>query len=142
MFHLLIRPRLGTSKSSLILTPDALRLGQEPAHVVPDHGVQQIGANLFVPTKALAAEAIGVGARAPVVRVGDPPLALGRGPARRLAIAAIAAALAHDQTLEQVTPAAGPVATTLPVLLELSLDRPEKIFAHQPRDINDNLIFR
>src|SRR4051794_9403523 len=142
MFHLLIRSCLGTLKSSLILTPDTLRLGQETAHVVPDGGVQHIGANLFVPTKALAAEAIGVRARAPVVRVGDPASAPGRGPARRLAVAAVAAPFADDQTLEQVTPAAGPVASTSPVLLELSLDRPEKIFAHQPRDSNDDLSFR
>jgi hypothetical protein len=44
--------------------------------------------------------------------------------------------------LEQVTAAARPVATTLPVLLELRLDCPEKIFAHQPRDFDDDLIFR
>jgi hypothetical protein len=142
MLDLLIRSRLGTLKASLILTPDTLRLGQEPAHVLPDGGVQHIGANLFVPTEALAAEAIGVGARAAVVRIGDPALAPGRGPARRLAVAAIAAPFADDQTLEQVTPAARPVATTLPVLLQLSLDCPEKIFAHQPWDFDDDLIFR
>src|SRR3954463_13950003 len=58
VLHLLIRPRLGTLESSLILTPDPLRLGQEAADVVPDGGVQHIGADLLVPTEALAAEAI------------------------------------------------------------------------------------
>jgi hypothetical protein len=142
MFHLLAWPRLATLESPLVLPPDPLRLGQEAAYVVPDGGVQHIGADLLVPTEALAAEAIGVGARAAVVGVGDPAFALGRGPARRLAVAAVAATLANDQTLEQIPAAAGPVATALPVLLELSLDRPEEVFAHQPGDFNEDLISR
>ena len=76
MLHLLTRPRLGTLESPLVLPPDPLRLGQELAHVFPDGGVQHIGADLLVPTEALAAEAIGVGARAAVVGVGDPALPL------------------------------------------------------------------
>ena len=109
-------------------------------HVFPDGGVQDIGADLLVPAQALAAEAIGVGARAAVVGVGD--LALGRGPAHRLAVAAVAAPLADDQALEQVTAATGPVATALPVLLELSLNRPEEFLTHQPGNIYEDLIFR
>ncbi len=141
MLHLLTRPRLRTPESPLVLAPDTLRLGQEPAHVFPDGGVQHIGAGLLVPTETLAAEAVGVGARAAVVGVGDLAFALGRGPARRLAVAAVAAPFADDQTLEQVTPAAGPVATASPVLLELSLDRPEEVLAHHPGDINEDLVF-
>src|SRR5512142_2116538 len=56
MLHLLTRPRLSTPKSPLVLPPDPLRLGQEAAHVFPDGGVQQIGADLLVPTETLAAE--------------------------------------------------------------------------------------
>jgi hypothetical protein len=140
MLHLLTRPFLPTLESPLVLPPDTLRLGQEPAHVVPDGGVQHIGTDLLVPTETLAAEAIGIGARAAIVGVGNPALAPGRGPARRLAVAAVAAPFADDQTLEQVTSAARPVATALPILLELSLDRPEEFLAHQSGDINEDLI--
>jgi hypothetical protein len=38
--------------------------------------------------------------------------------------------------------ATGPVATALPVLLELSLDRPEEVFAHQSGDFDEDLISR
>src|SRR5512135_894202 len=140
MLHLVARASLRISKSPLVLPPHPLRIGQEAAHVFPDGRVQHIGADLLVPTETLAAEAIAVGARAAVIGIGD--LALGRGPARRLAIAAVAAPLAHDQALEQVPAATAPVATALPVLLELSLDRPEEFLAHQGGDLDEDLIFR
>jgi hypothetical protein len=142
VFHLLTWPRPGTLESPLVLPPDPLRLGQEVAHIAPDGGVQRVGADLLVPAETLAAEAIGVGARAAVVGVGNPALALGRGPARRLAVAAIAATLANDQALEQITSATRPVATASPVLLELSLDRPEEVLAHQPGDFYEDLVLR
>jgi hypothetical protein len=142
VLHILARPRLRTPEPPLVLAPDPLRLGQQPTHVLPDRGVQQVGADLLVPAEPLAAEPIAVRARAAVVGVGDPALSLGRGPARRLAVAAVAAPLAHDQALEQISAATGPVAATLPILLELALDRPEEIFAHQPGDLDENLIFR
>src|SRR5512147_1320396 len=138
MLHLLTRPRLRTPEPTLVLPPDPLRLGQEAAHVFPDGGVQQIGADLLVPTEALAAEAIGVRARAAVVGVGDLAFALGRGPTRRLAVAAVATPLAHDQALEQVPAATGPVAAAAAVLLELGLDRPEEVLAHQAGHFNEN----
>jgi hypothetical protein len=142
MLHLLTRPRLGTLESPLVLPPDPIRLGQEPAYVVPDGGVQHIGADLLVPAEALATETIGVGARAAVVGVGDLGFALGCGPGRRLAVAAVTATLADDQALEQIPAAAGSVAAALPVLLELGLDRPEEVLAHQPWDFNEDLISR
>src|SRR6516165_4063678 len=140
MLHLLIRPGLCTSEPPLVLLPDPLRLGQEATHVLPDGGVQHIGADLLVPTEALTAEAVGVRAGAAVVGVRDPALALGRGAARRLAVAAVAAPLAHDQPLEQVTAAARAVAPALPVLLELGPNRPEEVLAHQGGDVNEDLI--
>src|SRR5262249_3029729 len=97
-----------------------------------------MGRDLLVPTETLATEAIGVRARTAVVGVGN--LALGRGPARRLAVAAIAAPFAHDQALKQVTATARPVAAALPGLLALGLNRLEESFAHQRRDINEDLI--
>src|SRR5262249_7832004 len=140
VLHLLSRPRLRPLEPTLVLPADPLGLGQEATHVFPHGGVQHIGADLLVPTETLAAEAIGVGARAAVVGVGD--LAPGRGPARRLAVAAVAAPLAHDQALEQVPAAARSVAPALPVLFELSLDHPEEVPAHQPGDIDEDLILR
>jgi hypothetical protein len=140
MLHLVVRVRPRPLQPPLAFRPDPLGLGQELAHILPDGGVQHVGAELFIPAQALAAEAIGVGARTTVVGVRD--LALGRGPARRLAVAAIAAALADDQALEQVTAATGPVPAALPVLLELGLHRPEELLAHQSGDINENLILR
>ena len=140
MLHLAFRARLRPLQPPLVLRPYPLGLGQEVTHVFPDGGVQDIRAELLIPAQALATEAIGVGARAAVVGVGN--LALGRGPAHRLAVAAVAAPLADDQALKQVAAATGPVATALPVLFELSLNRPEEFLAHQPGNINENLIFR
>src|SRR5512143_2218275 len=120
MLHLLIRSRLGSPKPPLVLLLNTLRLGQETTHVLPDGGVQHIGPDLLVPTEALAAEAVGVRAGAAVVGVRDP--APGRRPGRPLTVASVAAPLAHDQALEQVTASARPVAPATPVLLELSLN--------------------
>src|SRR3954470_6149719 len=101
MLDLLIRSGFRTLNPPLVLFPDPLRFGQETAHILPDGGVQHIGTDLLVPTETLATEAMGVRARTAVGGVGA--LALGRGPARRLAVAAVAAPLAHDQALKQVT---------------------------------------
>ena len=54
----------------------------------------------------------------------------------------VAAPLADDQALEQISATAGPVATALPVLFELGLDGQEEVFAHQPGDFDEYLIFR
>src|SRR6516162_4369003 len=101
MVELVVGILPGPLQPRLVLGPHPLGLGQKLTHVVPDRGIQDIGADLPVPAQPLAAEAIGVGAGTAVVGVGD--LALGRGPARRLAIAAVAAPLADDQALKQVT---------------------------------------
>src|ERR1700731_2416345 len=115
MLHLAFRARLRPSQPPLVLRPNPLGLGQELTHILPDGGIQDIGADLLIPAQALSTEAIGVRARAAVVGVGDLPL--GRGPAHRLAVAAVAAPLADDQALKEVAAATGPVATALPVLL-------------------------
>src|SRR3954453_11168546 len=142
LLHLPARTRLLPLQPPLVLRADPLRLGEEMAHIVPHGGVQHIGADLLVPAQPLAAEAVGVGAGAAIVGVGDLAFALGRGPARRLAVAAVAAPLADDQALKQVAAATGPIATASPILLELGLDRPEELLAHQPGDIDEDLILR
>src|SRR4051794_16035730 len=121
MLHLLIRPAPGALQSPLVLPPDPLRLGQETSYVLPDGSVEDIGPDLLIPAEPLPAETIGVRSRATVVGVGAPTLALGRGSARGLAVAAVAAPLADDQALEQISATAGPIATALPVLFELGL---------------------
>ena len=138
MLHLLIRSRLGPSEPPLVLLPDTLRLGQETTHVFPDGGVQHIGPDLLVPTEALAAEAVGVRACAAVVGVRDP--APGSRPSRPLTVASVAAPLAHDQALEQVTASARPVAPATSVLLELSPNHSEELFAHQRGYVDENVI--
>ena len=140
MLHLAVWSSRQPVQPPLVLRPNPLGLGQELTHVFPDGGVQDIGADLLIPAEALAAEAISVGAGAAIVGVGD--LALGRGPAHRLAIAAIAAPLADDQALKEVTATTGPVTTALPILLKLSLNHPEEFLAHQGRNFNEYLIFR
>src|SRR6516165_10550191 len=140
LLHLAARAGLRPLSPPLVLRPNPLGLGQELAHVFPDGGVQDIGADLLVPAHALAAEAVGVGARAAVVGVADLPL--GRGSAHRLAVAAVAAPLADDQALEEIAAATGPLATAAPVLLELRLDRREEILVHQRGDIDEDLLFR
>src|SRR5271165_7694170 len=140
MLHLAVWSSRRPVQPPLVLRPNPLGLGQELTHVFPDRGVQDIGADLLIPAQALAAEPIGVGARAAVVGVGD--LTLGRGPAHRLAVAAVAAPFADDQALKQVSGALRPVATALSVLLELSLNRPEEFLTHQPGDIYEDLILR
>ena len=107
--------RLRPSQPPLVLRPYPFGLGQEVTHVFPDGGVQDISAELLVPAQPLATEAIGVGARTAVVGVGN--LALGRGPAYRLAVAAVAAPLAHHQALKKIAATTWPFATALPVLL-------------------------
>src|SRR4051812_27907823 len=99
MLRLATCPGLRPLQPPLVLRPDPLGLGQELAHVLPDGGAQDTGADLLVPAHSLAAEAVGVGARAAVIGVGDLPL--GRGPTHRLAVAAVAARLADDQALEE-----------------------------------------
>src|ERR1700722_8312772 len=140
MLHLTVGARLRAVQPQLVLRSNPLGLGQEMKHVLPDGGVQDISADLLVPAQSLATEAIGVGAGAAVVGVGDLPL--GRGPAHRLAVAAVAAPLADDQALKEIAAATGPFATALPVLLELSLNRPEEFLAHQTGDLDEDLFFR
>src|SRR4051812_18076838 len=140
LLHLPARTRLLPLQPPLVLRADPLRLGQETAHIVPHGGVKHIGADLLVPAQPLAAEAVGVRSGAAIVGVGDLASALGRGPARRLTVAAVTAPLADDQALEQVTGPTESVATPLPVLLELGPSRLEEFRAHQPRDINRDLI--
>ncbi len=132
--------RLRALQPPLVLRPHPFGLGQEVTHVFPDGGVQDISAELLIPAKPLATEAIGVGARTAVVGVGN--LALGRGPAHRLAVAAVAAPLAHYQALKEISAATGLFATTLPVLLKLSLNRLEEFLAHQPGNVDGDLLFR
>src|ERR1700730_3847912 len=124
MLHLAFWARLWPLQPPLVFCSYPLGLGQEVTHVSPDGGVQDIGAELLIPAQALSTEAIGVRARAAVVGVGD--LALGRGPAHRLAAAAVGAPLAGDQALKEVAAATGPVATASPILLELNLNRREE----------------
>jgi hypothetical protein len=142
MLRLTTRPGLRPLQPPLVLRPDSLGLGQEMTHVVPDGGVQDIGADRFVPTQSLAAEAVGVGPRAAVVGVVKLPLGRGPAHAHQLTVAAVAAPLADDQALEEIPTAAGPFATAVPVLLELSLDRREQVLIHQCRDIDEDLLLR
>src|SRR5580704_1087630 len=139
MPHLAVWAGLRPLPPSFVLRSNPLGLGQELTHVFPDGGVQDIRADLLVPAQSLATEAIGVGARAAVVGVRDLPL--GRGPAHRLAVAAVAAPFADDQALEEIAADTGPFATALPVLLELSLNRPEEFLAHQTGDLDEDLFF-
>src|SRR3954454_23905740 len=90
--HLPARAGLLPMQPPLVLRPDPLGLGQELAHISPHGGVQHIGADLLVPAQPLAAEAVGVRAGAAIVGVGDFALGRGRGPTRRLAVAAVACA--------------------------------------------------
>src|SRR3954454_14416863 len=141
LLHLPARTRLLPLPPPLVLRADPLGLGQEMTHIVPDGRIQHIGADLLIPAQALAAESVGVGTGATIVGVRDLAFALGRGPARRLAVAAVTAPLADNQALKQVTGPTESVATTSPVLLELGPSRLEELRAHQPRDINRDLIF-
>src|SRR5262245_55006897 len=72
VLHLLIWPGLCAPETPLVLPPHPFRLGQEAADVLPDGGVQDIGADLPVPTEALSAEPVAVRAGAAVVGVRDP----------------------------------------------------------------------
>ncbi|MBV8397822.1 MAG: hypothetical protein JOZ17_03665, partial [Acetobacteraceae bacterium] len=140
LLHLPARASFLPLKPSLVLRPNSLGLGQEMTDLFPHRGVEHIGADLLVPAQALAAEAVGVRAGAAIVRVGD--LALGRGAARRLTVAAVAAPLADHQALEQITATTGPIATAWPILSERGLDGLEEFLVHQRRDLDEDSIFR
>jgi hypothetical protein len=107
--------------------------------VFPDGALQEVGTDLLVPAEALAAEPVGVRAGTTVVGVGD--LAPGRGPVHRLTVATVAAPLADDQSLEQVTTSSRPVATALAILFELGPDRLEELLAHESGNRNEDLVF-
>ena len=142
MLHLLTRARLRPLQPPLVLRPDPLGLGQEAGARLPRRRRPAYRCGSACSSRGAGRRSDRRRSPCSGSRRRGPCLALGRGPARRLAVAAVAAPLADDQALEQVTAAAGPVATALPVLLELSLDRPEEVLAHQPGDINEDLIFR
>src|SRR5512147_2515963 len=67
---------------------------------------------------------------------------LGRRPARGLAVAPIAAALAHDQPLQQVTALLGTSALASPVLFELRLDCGEEGLVDNRGDVDQDLAIR
>jgi hypothetical protein len=125
-------------QTAFVLVANALRFGQQAAHIFPHAGVQNICANLLVPAQSLAAETVGVGTGAAVVGIRD--AALRRGPARGLSVATVAATAADDQALQQVATAARADATTLAILFELCLDRLEKVFRNESRYIDEYLV--
>src|SRR3954467_6783702 len=99
LLHLPARTRLLPLQPPLVLRADPLGLGQEMAHIFPDGRIQHIGADLLVPAQALAAESVGVRTGAAIVGVGDLAFALGRGPARRFAVAAVTIATGWSDQL-------------------------------------------
>src|SRR5262245_27025444 len=102
-----------------VLLADALRLGQQRADVVPHRRVQPVGPDRPGPAEPLPAEPPALGTAATVVGVGRPPL--GRPRPRLVAMAAVPAAPADNQALEQIRrpPRMGPA--SLAVLLDLFL---------------------
>lgn len=88
-------------QSSFVLVPDALRIVQQIADVLPDGGLQQVCANRFIGADAFASKAMCIAAVAAVVGVW-PLSAFRRGTTDGFAVVSVTATLALEQSLKQV----------------------------------------
>ena len=88
-------------QATAILLLESLRVLQQAAHLLPDGGLQPVGADLGVGADPLAPKAVGVRAQAAVVCIlaGS---AMRLRSADRLAVVGVATAATDDQSLQQV----------------------------------------
>src|SRR4029450_7568512 len=127
-----LRPRLQTAA---VLCGQPLRVCQQRLHLAPDRAVQQVGPHLQVVTHALAAEPVGVRPEAAVVGVVSRQALLVPD---ALTVEGVPAALAADQTLEQIPRPPAPLPRVPLIGLQLFLDRGEHLLIddrrHRDRD--------
>src|SRR5512135_2995121 len=95
---------------------------QKPTDFFPDGFLDQIGAQLLVPTEPDAAKAIGIRANATVIGVGT-LMIFARTGTEGFSIISIAATRTHNQALQQIFGPSLGHPSALPIFLQLFLDR-------------------
>src|SRR5437879_4586589 len=97
-------------------------MGEELTDFLPDGFIDEIGAQLYVPTEPYASKAIGIRADATVIGVGTLMIFACTG-TERFAVISIPATGTHNQALEQILGPSLGHPSALPVFLQLFLDR-------------------
>jgi hypothetical protein len=80
-------------QAAAIFVCEALRMGEQGAHFLPDRQVQEIGADLRIGTDALAPKAVGIGAETAIIRI-RPGVAFGGFTTDQLPVQGIATVVA------------------------------------------------
>jgi hypothetical protein len=91
----LLRP-LGSARggqAAAIVVGEALRMGEQGAHFLPDRQVPEIGADLRIGTDALAPKAVGIGAETAIISI-RPGVACGGLTTDRLPVQGLATVVA------------------------------------------------
>jgi hypothetical protein len=131
LFQVDVRLRVA-AEATLELLPQRLGVLQHLAHVGPDVCIEPVQANRPVPANLRPAVAESIHAGAAVVRVRC--LIVFGEPADPLAVPTIAAAAAHQQSLQQVSGALRLLAIVPAVLRQLLSHRREQVSADQSGD--------
>src|SRR5512135_20146 len=114
---------------------------QKPTDFFPDGFLDQIGAQLLVPTEPDAAKAIGIRADATIIGVGTLMIFAHTG-TQGFYIISIAATRTHNQALQQIFGPSLRDASALAVFLQLLLDGIKKRCIDQSRDRNAHPLLR
>lgn len=79
--------------AAAIFLGEALRMGEQGTHFLPDRQIQEVGADLRIVTDALAPKAVGIGAETAIIGI-RPGVPLGGLTTDRLAVQGIATVVA------------------------------------------------
>ena len=121
-------------EASLVFSAHRFGIAEQRADVAPNSGVQTVHPHLLVVADAVSSETIGIAPHAAVVGVGG--FSFRRRAADRLAIVGIAAAVAHNETLQKVFGTALALPAHFLVLCKLLTDGFEQVLTDQGRDGN------
>ena len=121
-------------QSPFVLLFQAVRMGQQFAHLLPDQLIKPLGSHLLVVADALTTETVGIGSDAAIIRVLLATFA--GGFADLFAIVGIAAMPAHAQALKQIGCTAATLTRPLAILLQLFFNSNEQGFTDDRRNWN------
>src|SRR6266540_623574 len=108
---------------------------EEPADFLPDGFIDEIGAQLLVPTEPYSSKAIGIRADATVIGVGT-LMIFACARAQRFSVISIPATRTHNQALQQILGPSLGHPSALPVFLQLFLDRIKERWIDQSKHRN------
>src|SRR5258706_7506746 len=107
-------------------------MGEEPTDFLPDGFIDEIGAQLLVPTELYASKAIGIRADATVIGIGT-LMIFARTGTQRFAVISIPATRTHNQALQQIFGPSLGHPSALTVFLQLLLDGIKERYIDQSR---------